>query len=579
MTSNESRKVWYRLFESSTGLAYRNTSADKVSVSINADVADFRDAVQAKNSNKLSNFDASDLVVYKNINAFEKRKATEEKQEPLDPNEKRNADESNKQEPLDPTESLCDLGTKEDMLIVAVPHPTVINTRAIDISETLYESLTLPFDKEPSLQELKEILTTKPLTPLPLFRYALVVMYFFLGAEKYKEYFYPSSEVNYSMAPSIESLPTMNVDLGRGTKEDTVHFYVDFFMKQFLKPLLSAPSRQIAIDRNSRDFSNTTLNRRLRPDFLFYVNNCLILRGEEKKDTAGLVTAKNELIQKMKNWNNAIYGSLNYVFAYVCAGPSFLLCAISPLGITDISRVLDLQILKDRFDLFFLLINLARVIKTIEGRIPLQCPMLYNLMKRADGGTIEIRDDVVVKRIFVSNSALDERLQFLEQLYRSMSLLPVPFVSRCHEIRKCTRTVDDAGFIEIVIVPIGCRLIPPTINLLITVLSCVLRALRGVHDLCYAHCDIRWANILRVTDDNWVLIDFENARKLEDPNDTLYQDDIRMVGKLIYECENYLAIPQTISTFASTLVWKTPLTVSAALILLENLNETKYRKV
>jgi hypothetical protein len=54
----------------------RELNADKVSVSSSADIiAQFRDAVKAKHSNKLSSFDAADLLVYKNKAAFDKRNA------------------------------------------------------------------------------------------------------------------------------------------------------------------------------------------------------------------------------------------------------------------------------------------------------------------------------------------------------------------------------------------------------------------------------------------------------------------------------------------------------------------------
>ena len=62
-----SRRVWVKLLDSD-GKPYKNTSADKVSVESSADVADFRDAVKAKHSNKLSLVDAADLLVYKNKN-------------------------------------------------------------------------------------------------------------------------------------------------------------------------------------------------------------------------------------------------------------------------------------------------------------------------------------------------------------------------------------------------------------------------------------------------------------------------------------------------------------------------------
>ena len=91
--------IWFQLLDSATGEPYKKTTADKVSVSFSADVADFRDAVKAKHSNKLSTFDAADLLVYKNKATFV----------------------DGKEEPLVPTESLGLLGSKEDMLVVVVP--------------------------------------------------------------------------------------------------------------------------------------------------------------------------------------------------------------------------------------------------------------------------------------------------------------------------------------------------------------------------------------------------------------------------------------------------------------------------
>ncbi len=59
--------IWLLLIDSATGLPYKGTSATKVSVGASADLDDFRDAVKAKHSNKLSSFDAADLLVYKNL--------------------------------------------------------------------------------------------------------------------------------------------------------------------------------------------------------------------------------------------------------------------------------------------------------------------------------------------------------------------------------------------------------------------------------------------------------------------------------------------------------------------------------
>ena len=96
--------VWFLLLDS-TGEPYKGTTASKVSVSSSADVDDFREAVKAKNSSILTDVASSQLFVYKNKAAFDKRNAQE-----------------GKQEPLKSSLSLNGLGaTDEEALIVIVP--------------------------------------------------------------------------------------------------------------------------------------------------------------------------------------------------------------------------------------------------------------------------------------------------------------------------------------------------------------------------------------------------------------------------------------------------------------------------
>ena len=75
--------VWFQLLDSATGEPYKKTSADKVSVSCSADVADFRDAVKKKDRDDgdaavLTPFKSSQLLVYKNKAAFVDGKEDEE---------------------------------------------------------------------------------------------------------------------------------------------------------------------------------------------------------------------------------------------------------------------------------------------------------------------------------------------------------------------------------------------------------------------------------------------------------------------------------------------------------------------
>jgi hypothetical protein len=75
MSSPPSPLVWFLLLDSATGEPYKKTTADYVSLAPGSFVAQFRDAVKAKHSNKLSTFDAADLLVYKNKLAFGNRNA------------------------------------------------------------------------------------------------------------------------------------------------------------------------------------------------------------------------------------------------------------------------------------------------------------------------------------------------------------------------------------------------------------------------------------------------------------------------------------------------------------------------
>ena len=89
MSSPPSPLVWFLLLDAATGEPYKGTSADYVSLPSTAVIAQFRDAVKTKYSNKLSSVDAGELLVYKNRVAFDKRNAAvdEGKEEPLDPTE------------------------------------------------------------------------------------------------------------------------------------------------------------------------------------------------------------------------------------------------------------------------------------------------------------------------------------------------------------------------------------------------------------------------------------------------------------------------------------------------------------
>jgi hypothetical protein len=117
MSSPPSPLIWFLLVDSITGQPYKGTNADKVSIASTADVADFRDAVKKKDKDDgdaavLTPFKSSQLLVYKNRAAFDKRNAA--------------ADEG-REEPLKSSRRMDGLGeTVKEALIAVVPSSVLL---------------------------------------------------------------------------------------------------------------------------------------------------------------------------------------------------------------------------------------------------------------------------------------------------------------------------------------------------------------------------------------------------------------------------------------------------------------------
>ena len=113
---------WFLLLDAATGQPYKGTTADFVLLSPGTVVAELRDAVLSKNSNKLAGVDASDLLIYKNKAAFDTRNLT--------------AVDEGKEEPLKASSNLDGLGEAEEgALIVVVPSLLLLSSSSIQPSQ------------------------------------------------------------------------------------------------------------------------------------------------------------------------------------------------------------------------------------------------------------------------------------------------------------------------------------------------------------------------------------------------------------------------------------------------------------
>lgn len=67
----------------------------------------------------------------------------------------------------------------------------------------------------------------------------------------------------------------------------------------------------------------------MRPDLLLWVQNALLLKAEEKNEVGKLPVARSEIVSKMTNaWDDKVYGTCLYMFAYAVAGNQLELYAV-----------------------------------------------------------------------------------------------------------------------------------------------------------------------------------------------------------------------------------------------------------
>ena len=120
-------------------------------------------------------------------------------------------------------------------------------------------------------------------------------------------------------------------------------------------------------------------------------------------------------------------------------------------------------------------------------------------------------------------------------------------------------------YIVLNLIACGIERVPDQLNLLLPALRSVLLALQGVHNLGYAHRDVRWPNVLYVSDEDWRLIDFENS-SLGDSE--FMNNDMRMVGEMMSYCNSLVSTSDILASLRDKLLSEAPPDASEALAIL-----------
>ena len=110
-----------------------------------------------------------------------------------------------------------------------------------------------------------------------------------------------------------------SVFISSDQNEDCFHAVWDTIIRETLAVLAGGPS--LEFQRNSTDVHvSGTIAPRSRPDFLCWMDQALVLRGEEKRNGNMLSIAYDELRTKFGKWSPLFYGELPFVFAYATGG-------------------------------------------------------------------------------------------------------------------------------------------------------------------------------------------------------------------------------------------------------------------
>ena len=319
---------------------------------------------------------------------------------------------------------------------------------------------------------------------------------------------------------------------GTTQTEDMVH--------AFLGPIFEDPllimfnwlgDDRWTVNRNAREPDRCTSTTRptSRPDWqLFHQGNVrkMLFRGEEKRASGDIEQARAELLEKFETWSPILFGDAPYVLAYACAGAEMQLYAIHRTGLPtepaaalfSIGDRLRLARLQDRLKLVKYLFNLVRVLQAIAASMPSDGLMSIGEYARVNTGenpTIYFERTHVRKTLIDTAEVKHPDAVLLQELYEEVRRGNIVRTVKCDPGYPKYEVVGNRSRLVLHLRPVGQARRPRTPAELRAALEAVLQALRSMHRRGFVHRDVRWPNIVILTDQSWMLIDLDFAARLD----------------------------------------------------------------
>ncbi|KAG8819460.1 hypothetical protein FRC17_010435, partial [Serendipita sp. 399] len=242
--------------------------------------------------------------------------------------------------------------------------------------------------------------------------------------------------------------------------------------------------------RASNKNTGTSLRR---PDFGLLLDAACPFRGEEKPPKFVGSHPRDELHEKLAAWE---YDSLPYILGYYAIGPLVTFAAItSSRTVVDLYSM-DLSFKRDRVNGIVCVIKLIGLIMGVSANIGHRDVPEFSDIKRDNGVIIALGAQVVRKTY--PKAVAEPGIRHLQEVYELLTDKAVPHVDRLDQVQENESQESQ------------------TKEEVLAAVVCVLEAMEKMHgDPCpIYHRDVRWPNIVKragITDKTWFLIDWDNA--------------------------------------------------------------------
>ncbi|CAG8518291.1 12497_t:CDS:2 [Funneliformis mosseae] len=329
--------------------------------------------------------------------------------------------------------------------------------------------------------------------------------------------YFVDADVEHSTAGTFGARCIAAIPEKLGGSENRLISKYDNIIANMWEILKATQPIAIDIDRNVSDAPGLTVES-MRPDVLVWVRDTLIFKGEEKKDGIFDVV-KNELREKMQDWNIATSGNLPYLLSYGAVREKIQFFAITKnASLVEISPRYDVSNFSGAFNVLISALNMFKFFLTAATLLPDEGFPLMKILKRSNGTPISfISSTYVQKRIDRFDEYPYSSFDVLQRVYETVRLCE--YAARAYQGPELLEKKRDKRKLVSYVVhiePVCFRQQPHDVRELKIALYHIFQVLVIIHNTGFVHRDLRWENIWKDSKGRYIVGDWEHAGRINE---------------------------------------------------------------